>query len=116
MRKLVCGALVGLTLVLVSPVPSQARHGGVFIRGSVFVGPVWWGPRFWWWGPPAAWYPPYYASPPVVYQPTPPASQVGPPAQQYWYSCENPRGYYPYVKECPGGWKQVVPQPTPPNP
>jgi len=36
-------------------------------------------------------------------------------AQQayYWYSCSSPEGYYPYVKDCPGGWRQVVPQPPP---
>ncbi len=28
----------------------------------------------------------------------------------YWYYCTNPKGYYPYVDECPRGWMQVVPQ------
>lgn len=31
----------------------------------------------------------------------------------YWYYCRNPEGYYPYVKQCPEGWLQVAPQPTP---
>ncbi|HSB71522.1 MAG TPA: hypothetical protein VLT62_19515 [Candidatus Methylomirabilis sp.] len=115
MKKVVCAVLVGMTLLLVNPVPSQARHGHVFIGGHVVVGPIWWGPRFWW-GPPAVWYPPYYPAPPVVYQPPSPAIQAEPPAQVYWYYCENPQGYYPYVKECPGGWRQVAPQPTPSNP
>jgi hypothetical protein len=39
-----------------------------------------------------------------------------PQQQGYWYYCQNPQGYYPYVKECPAGWLQVVPQPTPPSP
>jgi hypothetical protein len=30
---------------------------------------------------------------------------------QYWYYCEEARAYYPYVRECPGGWMTVVPQP-----
>lgn len=31
----------------------------------------------------------------------------------YWYYCEASDGYYPYVKECPAGWKQVTPSPPP---
>lgn len=30
----------------------------------------------------------------------------------YWYHCDNPEGYYPYVKNCPGGWQQVEPEPV----
>jgi len=33
-----------------------------------------------------------------------------PPA---WYYCPESKAYYPYVKECPGGWQQVAPQPPP---
>jgi len=40
------------------------------------------------------------------------------PARQlpagYWYYCSSPEGYYPYVKECPSGWRQV--DPIPPSP
>jgi hypothetical protein len=25
------------------------------------------------------------------------------------YYCHNPDGYYPYVKQCPGGWQKVSP-------
>ncbi len=91
-------------------------HGGsrVFIGGSVgwWGWPGWWGPG--WWGAPY----PYYAAPPVVVQPGPteyiqPAP--APPAQAYWYYCANAGAYYPYVKDCPGGWMQVVPQPAPPG-
>jgi hypothetical protein len=32
-------------------------------------------------------------------------------AQGYWYYCEQSDGYYPYVKECAAGWKQVTPTP-----
>ncbi len=41
------------------------------------------------------------------------APQPAPQTQNYWYYCTNPQGYYPYVKDCPGGWLQVVP--TPPS-
>jgi hypothetical protein len=37
-----------------------------------------------------------------------------PAAPQYWYYCESPGGYYPYVPQSPGGWLQVVPRPGPP--
>ena len=40
------------------------------------------------------------------------------PEQQqanYWYYCTNPQGYYPYIRNCPGGWLTVVPNGTPPN-
>jgi hypothetical protein len=33
---------------------------------------------------------------------------------QYWYYCTNPQGYYPYIRNCPGGWLIVVPNVTPP--
>lgn len=72
-----------------------------------------------WYAPP----PYYYYPPPVVVRPEPQvyieraAPQTAPPpapqTQNYWYYCTNPQGYYPYVKDCPGGWLHVVP--TPPN-
>jgi hypothetical protein len=37
------------------------------------------------------------------------------PQQNYWYYCQEPQGYYPYVKQCPGGWMKVLPQPAPPK-
>ena len=41
------------------------------------------------------------------------APQASPAAEAYWHYCNSPQGYYPYVKECPGGWMRVTP--TPPN-
>jgi hypothetical protein len=32
-----------------------------------------------------------------------------PQSTNYWYHCDKPEGYYPYVKECPSGWQKVVP-------
>src|SRR5262245_44159677 len=68
------------------------------------------------------WYPPYYYyPPPVVVVPAAPTtyieqggSSAAPSRSSYWYYCEASRTYYPYVKECPGGWLRVVPQ-TPPQ-
>lgn len=28
----------------------------------------------------------------------------------YWYYCQDPEGYYPYVKQCSGSWLRVAPQ------
>ena len=84
-------------------------HGGT--RVVIGGGLGWWGPG--WWGVPY----PYYAAPPVVVEP-PPTEYIqapAPPAQDYWYYCQSAGMYYPYVKECPGGWMQVVPQPASPG-
>jgi tetratricopeptide (TPR) repeat protein len=39
----------------------------------------------------------------------PPVAQKN--AAGYWYYCNNPAGYYPYIKTCPNGWQQVPPKP-----
>lgn len=61
---------------------------------------------------------PYYYPPAVITVPvTPPVYiQQSPPALQqypngYWYYCNNPEGYYPYIKECPTAWQKVNPIP-----
>lgn len=75
----------------------------------------------------APYYSPYYSYPPVVTVPSAPsvyiqqqqpqgAVQAPPQAPtNYWYYCRNPEGYYPYIKKCPDGWLQVVPQLQPNN-
>lgn len=85
-------------------------HGHVFVRSRVFIGaPFFVGDPFWW----GAW--PYYSPPPVVVQPSPTTYvQQAPAAPTYWYYCQSPQGYYPYVTQCPGGWLTVVPPVQPP--
>ena len=65
---------------------------------------------------------PYGYYPPAVVAPAQPpvyVEQGAAPAQQapaegnFWYHCSKPEGYYPYIKECPGGWQRVTP--TPPS-
>ena len=78
-------------------------HGGV----DVWVGPGWG-----WWGYP------YYPYPYYPYYPdySPPQEQyeyVEPEEPAYWYFCQDPKGYYPYVKRCPKGWLKVIPTPAP---
>ena len=117
MKKIVGGALLAaLVLVLASPVPSFADgHGHWGFHGTFVIGPGWgWGP---WWGAP--YYPyPYYSAPPAVVQQPPVYVDPAPTAQQanYWFYCQNPQGYYPYIQQCPAGWMRVVPPSTPPHP
>jgi hypothetical protein len=53
----------------------------------------------------------------VIVSPPAPAQYVERSDQQlasgYWYYCDASRAYYPYVKECPSGWKAVPPTPAP---
>jgi hypothetical protein len=143
MKKVMCLAiLIVAGLVLMVPVPAQAGGSRVYFGVNVGVGPGYWGPGYWgagywgprywgpgywgprywgprvWWGPSAWWGGPYYypapaavvQQPPVYVQPAPP-----PEEPQYWYYCQSPQGYYPYVKQCPKGWMKVVPPTTPPG-
>jgi hypothetical protein len=75
----------------------------------------WHGGRFgWWWvwGGDWAFYPaPVYPYPAYPYIDAPPA-YAGPAPASYWYYCDNPRGYYPYVAQCSAPWRAVPPQPS----
>jgi hypothetical protein len=92
------------------------RHNDFFFDFG-FWDPWWWG-----WDPVQYWgYPyPYYYPPYPAYYPPPqgapsqaPAQATGAPPQQFWYYCDNPQGYYPYVQNCSSAWRQVAP--TPPS-
>jgi hypothetical protein len=100
-----------------------------------YGGPLWWGGAGYfgspYWGSYAYATPPAYVfGPPGVVSSTagvvyierepgavatrqpPPAPAAAPeaapaPAGQWWYLCASPRGAYPYVRECPGGWERV---------
>lgn len=50
----------------------------------------------------------YDNSPSQTVQTTPSSS-----ALPIWYYCQSPKGYYPYVHECPSGWQKVPA--TPPH-
>jgi hypothetical protein len=101
-------------------------HGGPRVGVGVYIG----APYYPYYSP--YYYPPYspYYYPPVVVAPAAPPvyiEQVQPqpqpqlrqvpqaapqqPAAGWWYYCAEGQGYYPYVKQCPGGWQQVAPQP-----
>jgi hypothetical protein len=119
MKKIVCIALAAIALFLANPLSGLADRGGHGWHGGhvgvgISVGPVW-GPM--WWGAPYYPYYPYYAAPPIIVQQPEPEIYVEPAPQPqeptYWYYCQNPKGYYPYVKQCQDGWMKVVPSPPP---
>lgn len=98
---------------------SHWRHGGGFYRHyghprfSFYLGIPWY-PRPYFSYPYYPYYPPTIvtvpANPPVyIERDAPQATQQLPSG--YWYYCSNPEGYYPYVRECPSGWRQVDPIP-----
>jgi len=76
-------------------------------------------PAPWYYYPPVPYYYPYY--PPAVVVPGAPSAYVEQaPAQVYstnpapasvYYYCAASKAYYPYVRDCPGGWEQVPTQP-----
>lgn len=48
--------------------------------------------------------PPYpYPYPPQY----PPPAPAPPPPPQFWYYCDNPAGYYPYIQSCPTPFRPV---------
>jgi hypothetical protein len=122
MKNTVCLIIVVLVFLFASSIPGYTadgggHHGGGGYHGS-WHGSIWIGPG-WWPGWSPAYYPyyysyyPYYPETPAVIQQQP-SVYVQPKEQYYWYFCQKPVGYYPYVKECPGGWLKVVP-PAPPD-
>lgn len=115
-------AIFTLVILVFSAIASTSalawRRGGGHVRFGVFVGPGYgYPPPYYGYAP--YYYPPYYY-PPVVPAPVSPPTYieqgVAQPApalpQGYWFYCGESKAYYPYVKECPGGWQRVAPQPA----
>lgn len=98
-----------------------------YVPPAVWVAPApYWGPTIHY-GP--SWYGGYYYYGPgysgVDPQPTEPQVWIergqdesaqddggAAAAQGWWYWCDDPQGYHPQVRECPGGWRPVAPQPA----
>lgn len=101
--------LVALIVAAAGIGPAAADHRHSRTHVGVYFGVPLFSPWY---------YPPYWDYPPrvvVVPAPQPPVyvEQNPAPAAQttsYWYYCTASQAYYPYVKDCPGGWMQVVPQ------
>lgn len=107
-------AVLTLSVVLLGALastPALAWHHG-HVHFGFFVGAPFYP---WWYYPP---YPPYYYYPPVVTVPVAPTyveqggARAAPATSSYWYFCQDSKTYYPYVKECPGGWQRVTPRPA----
>jgi len=93
---------------------------GYYPGFRVYIGPAYPFYPYAYWGP--YYYPPYYYPPAVVTAPASPpvyiekggnAAQAPDQPQAYWYYCAASNAYYPYVKECPGGWQRQTPMPPP---
>ncbi|HEX8978230.1 MAG TPA: hypothetical protein VF811_00860 [Parasulfuritortus sp.] len=102
--------LAGLALSGSALADHHHGHGGFHGHVGIYLGTP-----FPYYPDPWPYYYPYYqpliVSPPPVYiQQSPPAAESG---DYYWYHCDNPQGYYPYVQTCPDGWQRVVPSPPP---
>ncbi len=119
---MLCGVL-GIVGLFISSAASAERIGvGFYIGGPYPYGYYrpFYRPYY-----PYPYYPPVVvAPPPVVVAPEqapvyveqaspqqPAPQQSAPQASGHWYHCDKPEGYYPYIKECPGGWKPVEPVP-----
>lgn len=102
----------------IPPPPHMADrwHGGRWYHGDHDHRGGWWwivGGSWFWYPQPVYPYPDFYIPPTVVIEQPP-----GPPPAQYWYYCDLPAGYYPYVTQCSVPWKAVAatPPPSPPPP
>lgn len=104
-----------LVLVLVLAVASgsalaHGRGGGRVTFGLHFGVPL--GYPWYYYPPPAYYYPPA----PVVVPPAPSVyverGDTVPEGTASWYFCRESNSYYPYVKQCPGGWERVPAQPS----
>ena len=116
MRRTHALAVLTATMLLATPQLSFADHRG---GGGHYGG----GAPWWWIIPPLVYLatlPAYYPDPQpviiqqpqpqVIMQPPMPAAYpqaAMPPALQSWYFCASANGYYPYVANCPEGWRQV---------
>ena len=107
--------LSAVLLAATASAPALAWHHGGRVHFGVVIG----APFYPWYYPPYPPYPPYpYYYPPVAPAAPPTyieqgAAQAAPAQQGVWYYCAESKTYYPYVKECPGGWQRVTPQPAP---
>ena len=113
MKKL----LIGLTLAVAGALCAGAAFAGGYHHhhSRLVVGLGFGFGPYWGWPGPYYYYPPAYY-PPTVVVASPPApthwvERTEQPQSGFWYYCESSRGYYPYVKDCPGGWKAVPPAP-----
>jgi hypothetical protein len=102
-----------LVLAVVSGSALAHGRGGRVHLGFHFGVPLGWhAPWHYYYAPPVH----YYPAPVVVQPASPPVyverSDVVPEGASSWYFCRESNSYYPYVKQCPGGWQRVPAQPS----
>jgi hypothetical protein len=97
-------AILLLVALLVASTSALAHSRSRVTLGLHFGFPVYYSP--WYYPPPV-----YYPYPAVVVPPSPPVYVERDRPEDWWYYCDQSKGYYPYVKECPGGWQRVSPVP-----
>jgi hypothetical protein len=111
-------AFIALSLLCLAGVAGNAY---AWARVGVWVG----GPVYYPYAAPVVPYY-YYPPPPVVVAPAAPTTYVerGQPATDSaapgnapgtWYYCDSAKAYYPYVKQCQSGWREVPATPPPSN-
>jgi hypothetical protein len=111
---------VGLLLVAFALCSNTVAHAGR-VGVGIYLGPAY--PYYYPVAPVPYYYPAYpgaYYYPPAVVAPAPssnyieqesPAGEV--PTAGTWFYCDASRSYYPYVKQCPSGWRSVPAQSPP---
>jgi len=113
MRKFISIFLTIIVVLMACSLPVQAERG----HGGGFGWGLGWGLVLGGLAYPYYAHPYYYDRAPVIIEQPPTEVYVQPAPQtvepSYWYYCQNPRGYYPYVAQCPNGWMRVVPAPPP---
>ena len=109
-------------LALAGALASGAAAARVHWDFGIYLGPGYWpyAPYYapYYYPPYPYYYPPYqYYYPPAPAPAPAPAPYVEqsapppPPQQDWWYYCASSKTYYPYVRECAGGWQRVSPEP-----
>ncbi len=91
-----------------TPYPPNHWHDGRWYHGDHDHRNGWWwiAGGIWFWFPvPVYPYPDPYV-PPMIVVPAPPI--------RYWYWCDRPAGYYPYISQCELPWRPIPATPPPP--
>ena len=118
--KLLCGLVLLVGLSTSGIALADRGHGG---HGRIGLG-LYFGIPYSYPFYPSPYYYPYSYYPPVIVTPAQPpvyieqqqnTQQAAPETSDdyYWYHCDKPEGYYPYIKQCPNGWQRVSPTPPP---
>lgn len=113
MRKLVMAAIAVLTIGATTGGANAACVGWGWHGPGIYVSPL--GLRAACYGPVVApvvypgpyVYPGYYAVPVYAAPPTVYVTAQEPTS----YYCDDPKGYFPAVPSCPGGWRAVAAKP-----